>query len=118
MRSFAVQEVKKRIEEEMNEGFPEGRSHERGNALLLAAVAVSEVNKLFAAFGGCSLCYGKGYATQMAHVTVAPDMPGDVRYNYAQDTTYLKYCCCDRGKQLEKHVEGLQAGSTKIGFGI
>lgn len=52
------------------------------NALLLQAIAETEN-----AFGGCTKCYGKGYATV--------------------DRTQLeiKFCSCDRGQQLCKILE-------------
>lgn len=50
----------------------------------------SELEK---AFGGCKICYGKGYST----ATVATSS----RYGTKIRNTIV-YCKCDRGKQLDQ----------------
>lgn len=52
----------------------------------------SEKQKLAKAYGGCTLCYGKGYAT-------------GAEFWRGRGKTWgrpnkIKYCTCDRGKQL------------------
>lgn len=41
------------------------------------------------AYGGCELCYGKGYSTQL------------IRENDSVESkTIMNYCTCERGEQL------------------
>ena len=56
--------------------------------------AMSEIEK---AYGGCRICYGKGYHTKRVGTSS--------RYgNVTHDT--IGYCSCDRGKQLEAVISG------------
>lgn len=53
------------------------------------------------AYGGCENCFGKGYASVRAGFTI-------------RGTTYghgnkMKFCICDRGKQLEKQFDRVRA---------
>ena len=52
----------------------------------------------------CLKCRGKGYSTEFKGYTVAPDMPGDVRYN-SPIKTEINYCDCQRGKQIRELLE-------------
>ncbi|MBT8161443.1 MULTISPECIES: hypothetical protein [Arthrobacter] len=61
--------------------------------------AVQEIEK---AYGGCHNCYGKGYATQSSRA---------VARRMSWDTSGIKYCDCDRGKQL-KAVIAKEAGDV------
>ncbi len=55
-----------------------------------------KLNELEKAYGGCHLCYGKGYHTKRVGTSS--------RYgNVTHDT--IGYCSCDRGKQLEAHIQ-------------
>ena len=55
---------------------------------------MSEIEK---AYGGCRICYGKGYHTKRVGTSS--------RYgNVTHDT--IGYCSCDRGKQLEAVISG------------
>lgn len=49
------------------------------------------VEQLKKAFGGCEKCYGKGYATQLMG-----------------DEEQVNTCVCDRGKQIDKMLEGIR----------
>ncbi|WP_131816182.1 hypothetical protein [Mycolicibacterium porcinum] len=48
------------------------------------------------AYGGCRNCYGKGYATQKSEVRAR-----GMRW----DTSGIKFCDCERGKQLQQLIE-------------
>lgn len=52
--------------------------------------AVVETEK---AYGGCHYCYGKGYGTQTA---------AWVGRGYYKKVPTMKFCTCERGKQLEQ----------------
>lgn len=57
-------------------------------------MAVGEVEwKIAAAFGGCELCYGKGYASVV----------GNPLYEHK-----ISFCKCSRGEQLRKIFSMLQ----------
>ena len=62
------------------------------------------------AYGGCHNCYGKGYATvksQMLGYGTDGDI-GGFEGKYKQDTpVQMKFCNCDRGRQLESHIAHL-----------
>lgn len=45
------------------------------------------------AFGGCKLCYGKGYATQKVQAR---------RRSYKWELNPIKPCSCERGKQIKE----------------
>lgn len=55
------------------------------------------------AYGGCTKCYGKGYATHIDATTAYADF-GD-EFGGAQSQKTIKhemlFCTCERGKQLE-----------------
>lgn len=65
------------------------------------AKKLTEIEK---AYGGCRNCYGKGYAT--ARVGTSS------RYGNATHDT-IKYCICERGKQLEA-LTGKKLNDTRI----
>lgn len=79
----------------------------------------SEVNAIMAllintdkAYGGCHLCYGKGFSTVRHGETY--------RGASHNERTDMKFCTCDRGKQLEANCisrsqveEALKEMSTK-----
>ncbi len=62
---------------------------------------VEEVSK---AFGGCTRCYGKGYATVRYGFNAHADFIGDKSYKYGKKT-HMEFCNCDRGKQLEELIK-------------
>lgn len=66
----------------------------------LIAQKCKEVEK---AYGGCRRCYGKGYATVKSQI-VGYGTDGDIggyEGTYKRDTpVQMKYCSCNRGKQL------------------
>lgn len=51
--------------------------------------------KLIKAFGGCTNCYGKGYAT-VKNISVGR--------GYFVEADPVRPCTCDRGKQIKKWV--------------
>lgn len=60
----------------------------------------SERERVAKAFGGCTKCYGKGYATVMIGEQGFEDFGGE---GYIElPTIKMRFCSCDRGKQLEK----------------
>lgn len=64
--------------------------------------------KLAKAYGGCTNCYGKGYATVndkwVAHDTDQDiGSPGGIVVG-GRDFA-IRFCDCERGKQLERHAE-------------
>lgn len=62
---------------------------------------VSAERETAKAFGGCHLCYGKGYSTIWAGTTGSADFHGDKDVSVPPNDT-VKYCNCDRGKRLEE----------------
>lgn len=70
--------------------------------------AVQETEK---AFGGCKNCYGKGYATVNdrwhGHDTDT-DIGSPGGYVSGGNANAMKFCTCDRGKQLAKQIASLQ----------
>jgi len=66
------------------------------------------------AFGGCTLCYGKGYATQKEHWTGRGEHDigqGDVVVDTA--APFYLPCSCDRGKQIEKMDSRIRADERR-----
>lgn len=61
-----------------------------------------ELEKTKKAFGGCTKCYGKGYATVIERWTGCGkfDMgQGDIKID--DQKQIMKFCTCERGKQLQ-----------------
>lgn len=58
------------------------------------------------AFGGCTDCYGKGYATTIDYTVGHPDFSDDPEY--MKQNPIMRFCDCDRGKQLKKHYNDIQ----------
>ena len=67
---------------------------------------ITTINNILAetekAFGGCKLCYGKGYATVKDRTKCYADFIGDK--SYVKENNPVKPCTCDRGKQIEKLI--------------
>lgn len=61
---------------------------------------IPESEELEKAYGGCHICYGKGYATSKA-AYVSP-------HHHKWSRLEMVFCTCDRGKQLEKLVQADQ----------
>ena len=64
-------------------------------------------NGIAKAFGGCKNCYGKGYAT----VRIGTSS----RY-HSEIHTELRFCSCDRGKQLKKYFAEAEKEAYAKGF--
>jgi hypothetical protein len=52
------------------------------------------------AFGGCTNCYGKGYATTIDFSGGSGDFPGDPEF--FKQNPIMRFCDCGRGHQLKK----------------
>lgn len=89
------QDIKTRLEDELDDRFPKGKCKERGQALMLFATAMIEVKDVIKAFGKCTYCFGKGYGTQTVYASSS-------RHDEKMPT--LVFCKCERGKQLKKHL--------------
>lgn len=83
---------------------------EAGNGFLevkLKALIEDEVKKGQAetakAYGGCTKCYGKGYATVRDGIIGYEDFGGDGFKSPI--TTKMKFCTCGRGKGLSELVD-------------
>ncbi len=59
------------------------------------------IDKLIKAFGGCTKCYGKGYATVRETVSGGGDFEDKPFYEVLDP---MITCTCDRGKQLDKLI--------------
>lgn len=72
------------------------------------AAILKHIEETEKAFGGCKLCYGKGYAT-VNEKWVAHDTDQDIGspggYFKGGKDFAIKYCTCDRGQQLERLSE-------------
>ena len=60
---------------------------------------IAEREKTAKAYGGCTNCYGKGYATVIDSTIHHADFVGDKTYITPNDP--VRFCSCERGKQLE-----------------
>lgn len=72
---------------------------------LIRKLIRTEKLKVEKAYGGCRLCYGKGFSTYR-YGTIGhgePDL-GDTGVYGEPITTHMNFCSCDRGKQLKELV--------------
>lgn len=78
--------IRIQIRNVLDKSFPEDAKGEEGKARARAEViyadCMAEIRKLITAFGGCELCFGKGYSTN-AERGIVP-------------------CSCDRGLQIKR----------------
>lgn len=65
-------------------------------------IAIRETQK---AFGGCLICYGKGYYTYRQGIRGSSDFEMGVKGFQDPIITHVGYCKCDRGVQLETLVQ-------------
>ncbi len=63
------------------------------------------------AYGGCHNCYGKGYATVNSRWAGSDEWTGE-RFA-GGNANDMKFCTCDRGKQLKHLVERRAAHSSR-----
>ena len=82
-------------------------------------MSISKIKEIEKAYGGCHLCYGKGYATVRYGLRASGDFEGDKDY-VDPIKTHIKYCSCSRGKQLKEQIlslieelEGKKKGKEK-----
>jgi hypothetical protein len=78
-------------------------------ARVRAEARASGIKETKKAFGGCTECYGKGYATVRYGKQGFEDFGGEGFI--IAPTTHIHFCLCDRGKQLkvyfsEAHASG------------
>lgn len=57
-----------------------------------------DIDEAIKAFGGCELCYGKGYSTELSAQS------GQVEVNT---------CTCDRGKQIDEMLTNMHATTVR-----
>jgi hypothetical protein len=62
------------------------------------------------AYGGCTNCYGKGYATYRSGTRSEADFPGDKAYVNEPTTNYIPCDKCERGKQFEEVLASIAEG--------
>ncbi len=60
---------------------------------------LQETQRVAKAFGGCTQCYGKGYATVSEHVGGTDEWTHE---NFNWKLNPIRPCECDRGKQIAK----------------
>lgn len=76
----------------------------RSTVLSLSGMVITRENELKKSFGGCTNCYGKGYATVQSQIN-GYGTDGDIggyEGKFKQDLPIqVKYCDCSRGKQLQ-----------------
>jgi hypothetical protein len=69
---------------------------------LVVADRQKAITETARAYGGCTKCYGKGYATTIDYlggVDTDTDIGSPGGYFKSQNNV-MRYCDCDRGKQL------------------
>ena len=59
-----------------------------------------QTSKTKKAYGGCELCYGKGYSTQIVGTRISTDFEGDKEV-ITPHVIHMNFCTCERGKHLE-----------------
>lgn len=64
------------------------------------------INGIIKAFGGCTICYGKGYSTQIEWMSGKHDFIGEPDIEKALDI--FKPCECDRGAQFERVIRKIK----------
>ena len=67
-----------------------------------------EIKQVEKAYGGCHDCYGKGYATvndRWHGNDTDTDIGSPGGYVSGGNPNAMKFCKCDRGKQLEQLIE-------------
>lgn len=74
----------------------------------LVEFVLEEIAETEKAYGGCHSCYGKGYAT-VNDKWLAFDTDQDIgspggTFSGGEDFA-MKFCSCDRGKQLETQMD-------------
>lgn len=68
---------------------------------IMESSLVTEAERATAkAYGGCKICYGKGYSTTIEG-TIGYEDFGDDGFE-TPPHEQMKFCECDRGKQLER----------------
>lgn len=83
-------------EKDMTELFED----KKGDREEIRQQAITETEK---AFGGCKKCYGKGYSTEhIGKTTAFGDFEGEKDYTVSNPHIEIRYCSCERGKELHK----------------
>lgn len=70
-------------------------------------IGKGEAEKIAKAYGGCTKCYGKGYASYTtAHSGTDTDQDiGSPGGRYYKKVDEMRFCSCARGRQLESELE-------------
>jgi hypothetical protein len=100
-------------------GFERGQSMMQQGHLKMTPDAakqaiLAELHKREAAYGGCHNCYGKGYATvndRWAGYDTDQDIGSPGGYVSGGDANAMKFCTCDRGRQLKAMVGKREAAA-------
>ena len=100
MRKSLEEGIKERLTKEVDKWFPKGKLNERGSVLTFFGAVIIEIRKLIKAFGGCEICYGKGYATSFVGRRGFEDFGGEGFIK--TPTMHVSFCSCSRGKQLKE----------------
>lgn len=87
----------------LDKNFPKGKTKARGGGLMMLAEAVVISNIIVKAFGNCTTCYGKGYATYMEGYSVGGE-------KWKEDR--IRFCSCSRGKDLKKIMKSRYNSKT------
>ena len=110
-----TEEWKKRFDNLFNSiGFDHVESYrEKPNRVLLHDFISQQRKEAAKAYGGCELCYGKGYSTEQQGAI------GNSRVTLRGPQVVYNPCSCDRGKQFEEAMksaarEALEAARREI----
>lgn len=80
-------------------------NHIAENIISITKEAIEEIAK---AYGGCTNCYGKGYATinnRWSGYATDGDIGGVEGYISGGKANAMKFCKCERGKQLKANLK-------------
>lgn len=104
-----IKGLHERFEKEFEVGASKGTLINHWDRLLKfikQEIAQAE-NRTAKAFGGCTLCYGKGYATTKVQASTGSGDFEDVEPK-TWDLNPYRICSCDRGKQFHSALEAAQ----------
>lgn len=82
------------------EGYYDTRDAVKDALKALSTYHQSQMEEVAKAYGGCTNCYGKGYSTYQGEYKAR---------QYRWQDKKMKFCDCERGKQLESQMEEREA---------
>lgn len=91
-RVFLTTATKEEFAESIKEGALDHQEAAHLTVQLIDTYTQAKVDETAKAYGGCTNCYGKGYSTYKGEYRARG-------MRWSDDS--IKYCDCDRGKQLE-----------------